>query len=257
MTPPGEPVFQKTVNSAGMTCVFCRILAGELPGTFVYRDARCAAFMDIKPVTPGHLLVVPLTHAAHLADLESAAAAHLMEVGHLLAAALRGSGLRCEGVNFFLADGEAAGQEVFHVHLHVLPRFRGDGFGLRFGPDHVERTRAELEQSAEPIVRALAPRSDPSPARYLVVEHFINGDPVPVYRRFRAEGRLMPPGLEFVSSWITEDMTRCYQVMETADRGALDEWMARWADLVDFEVHTVISSRQVQERLGPLGSGEP
>jgi len=239
-----------------MSCVFCRIVAGELPGTFVYRDERCAAFMDIKPVNPGHLLVVPLNHATQLADLDGAAAAHLMEVGHRLAGALRGSGLRCEGVNFFLADGEAAGQEVFHVHLHVFPRFQGDGFGLRFGPDYVERSRAELEQSAGPIVRALAPRSDQSPARYLVVEHFRNGDPVPVYRRFRAQGRLMPGGLEFVSSWITEDLTCCYQVVEAADRGALDEWMARWADLVDFEVHPVLSSGQVQERLGPLETAE-
>ena len=235
-----------------MTCVFCRIVAGELPGTFVYRDERCAAFMDIKPVNPGHLLVVPLHHATHLADLDGAAAAHLMEVGHRLAGALRGSGLRCEGVNFFLADGAAAGQEVFHVHLHVLPRFQGDGFGLRFGPNHVERSRAELEQSAGQILGALVPRSDLSPARYLVIEHFRNGDPVPVYRRFRAEGRLMPEGLEFVSSWITEDLTRCYQVVQAADRGALDEWIARWADLVDFEVHPVLSSGQVQERLGPL-----
>ena len=239
-----------------MSCVFCRILSGELPGTFVFRDDRCAAFMDIKPVNPGHLLVVPLNHASHLADLDAAAAAHLMEVGHRLAGALRGSGLRCEGVNFFLADGKAAGQEVLHVHLHVLPRFQGDGFGLRFGPDYVERSRAELEESAGPIVRALAPRSDHSPARYLIVEHYINGDPVPVYRRFRAEGRMMPPGLDFVSSWITEDLTRCYQVVETADRGALDEWMARWADLVDFEVYPVVSSGQAQERLGPLETAE-
>ena len=239
-----------------MTCVFCRILAGELPGTFVYRDARCAAFMDIKPVNPGHLLVVPLKHATHLADLDRAAAGHLMEVGHRLAGALRASGLRCEGVNFFLADGEAAGQEVFHVHLHVLPRFQGDGFGLRFGPDYVERSRAELEGSAGQILRALASGSGQGPARYLVIEHFRNGDPVPVYRRFQEKGRLMPDGLAFVSSWITEDLTRCYQVVESADRGALDEWMRRWADLVDFEVHPVLSSGQVQERLGPLETVE-
>ena len=94
------------------------------------------------------------------------------------------------------------------------------------------------------------------PARYLVIEHFRNGDPVPVYHRFRTQGRLMPDGLEFVSSWITDDLTRCYQVVETADRGALDEWMRRWADLVDFEVHPVLSSAQVQERLGPLENVE-
>jgi hypothetical protein len=120
----------------------------------------------------------------------------------------------------------------------------------------MERSRAELERSAQSIHQALGPGPSLPPARYLLVEHFRNGDPVPVYRRFRTQGRLMPEGLKFVSSWITEDLTRCYQVMESADRGALDEWMSHWADLVDFEVHTVISSRQVQERLGPLGSGE-
>ena len=94
-------------------CVFCRILAGELPASFVYRDDRCAAFMDIQPVNAGHLLVVPVRHASFLADMDGAAAAELMRVGHAAAAALRASELRCEGVNFFLADGEAAMQEVF------------------------------------------------------------------------------------------------------------------------------------------------
>ena len=87
--------------------------------------------------------------------------------------------------------------------------------------------------------------------QYLVIEHFRNGDPVPVYRRFRAEGRLAPEGLGYVSSWITEDLTRCYQIMETADRGLLDQWMAQWSDLVDFEVMPVLSSAEVQERLAP------
>ncbi len=84
---------------------------------------------------------------------------------------------------------------------------------------------------------------------YLVIEHFRNRDPIPVYRRFRAEGRLMPEGLGYVSSWITEDLTRCYQVMEAADRGLLDEWIGRWSDLMDFDVMPVLSSAQVQERL--------
>lgn len=87
--------------------------------------------------------------------------------------------------------------------------------------------------------------------QYLVIEHFRNGDPVPVYRRFRAEGRLAPEGLGYVSSWITEDLSRCYQIMETADRGLLDQWMAQWSDLVDFEVVPVLSSAEVQQRLAP------
>ncbi|HSQ32458.1 MAG TPA: HIT family protein [Gemmatimonadaceae bacterium] len=138
-------------------CVFCRILAGELPASFVYRDDHCAAFMDIRPVNPGHLLVVPVRHATYLADLEGDIAARLMRVAHDAAAALRASSLRCEGVNFFLADGEAAMQEVMHVHLHVFPRFRGDGFGLRFSPEYYTRRadRTELDETAATLSRLL------------------------------------------------------------------------------------------------------
>jgi histidine triad (HIT) family protein len=138
-------------------CIFCRILAGELPGTFVHRDDRCAAFMDIQPVNAGHLLVVPVRHAEYLADLDAETAAHMMRVAHRLVAALRSSGLRCEGVNLFLADGKAAMQEVPHAHLHVFPRFRGDGFGLRFAPTYFERPpRSELETVASQVRTALA-----------------------------------------------------------------------------------------------------
>ncbi|MBV9880867.1 MAG: HIT family protein [Gemmatirosa sp.] len=137
-------------------CVFCRILAGELPGTFVHRDADVAAFMDIQPVNPGHVLVVPVRHATHLADLDAESAARLMAVAHRVVAAIRASGVRCEGVNLFLADGEAAMQEVPHVHLHVFPRWRGDGFGLRFGPDYKRKpARAALESVASQIRAAL------------------------------------------------------------------------------------------------------
>jgi diadenosine tetraphosphate (Ap4A) HIT family hydrolase len=134
-------------------CIFCDIVSGAAPASFVHRDEYCVAFMDIRPVNRGHLLVVPIGHATHLADMDAETAAHLSRVAHGLAAALRRSGLRCEGVNLFLADGEAAGQEVFHVHLHVLPRFRGDGFGLRFGPDYVVRSREELDEAAAAIRR--------------------------------------------------------------------------------------------------------
>ena len=133
-------------------CIFCRILAGEAPASFVYRDARCAAFMDIQPVTPGHLLIIPNRHAADLAELHPEDGAQLFRVAQQLGAALRQSGLPCEGVNLFLADGVAAGQEVFHVHLHVIPRFRGDGFGLRFPPTYgLHPERWELDEIAASI----------------------------------------------------------------------------------------------------------
>ncbi len=126
--------------------VFGQILRGAAPATFVYRDALVSAFMDIQPVNPGHVLVVPNAPAASLADLDVETGAQLFRVGQRVAAALRQSGLRCEGVNLFLADGAAAMQEVFHVHLHVFPRFAGDGFGLRFSEHYARKPpRAALE----------------------------------------------------------------------------------------------------------------
>jgi len=135
-------------------CTFCEILAGKLPSSMVYQDECCSAFMDIQPVNTGHVLVIPNHHAASLAELDEEAGGHMFIVGQRVAQALRQSGLKCEGVDLFLADGEAAGQEVFHVHLHVFPRYRGDGFGFRFGPDYRNSpSRAGLDMVAE-IIRA-------------------------------------------------------------------------------------------------------
>src|SRR5258708_28081001 len=85
--------------------------------------------------------------------------------------------------------------------------------------------------------------------QYLVIEDFRDRDPVPVYRRFRGRGRLAPEGLKYVGSWITEDLARCYQVMECADRSLLDQWLSEWLDLVDFEILPVLSSAEAQARL--------
>jgi len=85
----------------------------------------------------------------------------------------------------------------------------------------------------------------------MVVEHFKNKDAAPVYRRFRQNGRMAPEGLVYVSSWVDENFERCYQLMETSDRALLDEWMANWSDLVDFEVHPVLRSKDAAERIAP------
>ena len=86
---------------------------------------------------------------------------------------------------------------------------------------------------------------------YMIIERFRDGDAVPVYRRFRERGRMAPEGLTYVASWVTDDMTRCYQIMEAPERALLEQWMANWGDLVDFEVQEVISSREAVERIGP------
>ena len=84
---------------------------------------------------------------------------------------------------------------------------------------------------------------------FMIVEHFRAGDARPVYERFRARGRLAPDGLAYVSSWVTSDLTRCYQVMECDDRALLDQWVRAWEDLVEFEVHPVITSSEANARV--------
>ena len=138
-------------------CVFCDIVAGRLPASVLYRDDLCIAFMDITPVNAGHLLIVPIKHAKCLADLDPEAGGVLFKVAQRLSAAVRKSGLKAEGINLLLADGEAAGQEVFHLHLHVLPRFPGDGFGHRFPATYGQHpTREQLDSNADAIKLAIA-----------------------------------------------------------------------------------------------------
>ena len=86
-------------------------------------------------------------------------------------------------------------------------------------------------------------------ALFMVVEHFRNGDAAPVYQRFRERGRLAPEGVTYVGSWVDEPMTKCFQVMETADRALLEQWMSAWSDLVDFEVHPVVTSTEAAQRM--------
>jgi uncharacterized protein DUF3303 len=86
---------------------------------------------------------------------------------------------------------------------------------------------------------------------FMVIETFRNGDPVPVYRRFRDRGRLMPEGIEYRGSWVTEDLRRCYQVMECDDVALLETWMANWNDVTDFEVIPVVTSADAVAAVAP------
>jgi hypothetical protein len=88
-------------------------------------------------------------------------------------------------------------------------------------------------------------------ALYMIVESYRNGDPVPVYRRFRERGRLAPEGLRYVDSWVTHDLKRCFQLMECEDPQLLERWMANWRDLVDFEVVPVLTSHQAVDIIAP------
>ena len=86
---------------------------------------------------------------------------------------------------------------------------------------------------------------------YMIIEDFRDGDPVPIYRRFRDSGRQQPDGLIYHGSWVTEDLTRCYQMMECDDPQLLDQWMSRWADVMSFQVVPVVTSAEVVEAVGP------
>lgn len=133
-------------------CIFCKIARGRAPASIVYEDESTLAFMDIQPMNPGHVLVVPKAHGAYLEDLPAGRSGPILETARKVAGALRGSGLRCEAVSLYLANGKEAGQEVFHVHMHVIPRFRGDGFGIRVGPTYGRvADREELDAIATKI----------------------------------------------------------------------------------------------------------
>jgi Protein of unknown function (DUF3303) len=86
---------------------------------------------------------------------------------------------------------------------------------------------------------------------YMIIERFRDGDPVPVYRRFRERGRMAPEGVRYVGSWVTTDLSLCYQVMECDERQLLDEWVASWQDLVDFEVIPVLTSPEAAAAVAP------
>jgi len=133
-------------------CVFCKILDGVYPISQFYEDNLCVGLMTIEPVNTGHAMVIPRGHHPYLADMPSELAGHIFQIGHKLAAAIRSCGVPCDGINMFVADGEAASQEVFHFHLHVYPRVENDGFGFRFDERHFQTPpRAELNRVAKLI----------------------------------------------------------------------------------------------------------
>lgn len=116
-----------------MSCVFCAIVAGEAPAIRVYEDDGYLALLDIRPMVPGHTLVIPKAHHVDLTDTPAPVLAAMMTIGQRVALAARASGLHADGSNLVINDGKAAFQSVFHIHLHVAPRRRGDKMSLATG----------------------------------------------------------------------------------------------------------------------------
>lgn len=143
-------------SDEGTDCVFCGIVAAPSTSDIVWEEESVLAFMDVNPVTDGHVLVVPKDHSVGLTDIPPEVAGRMMTVAQRLARALKDSDLRCEGVNLFFADGEEAFQEIFHSHLHVFPRFPDDGFTI--GAHWNGRSKESLSASAGLIRDALTLR---------------------------------------------------------------------------------------------------
>jgi histidine triad (HIT) family protein len=136
-------------------CIFCATSACGAERSLVYEDEACVAIMDIAPLNRGHVLVIPRRHAVGLEDLDDATGSRVFTTAMRVSAALRRSSIQPDGINLFLADGEAAGQEVFHAHLHVLPRFTGDGLRIERAGGNVLAAREELDQVASSIRQEL------------------------------------------------------------------------------------------------------
>jgi histidine triad (HIT) family protein len=134
-------------------CVFCKIVAGQIPSTRVYEDAHTLAFMDIGHVNPGHTLVAVKEHAENLFALDEAQAAAVARTSARVARAIRDA-FSPEGLSVYQANGEAAGQTVFHYHVHLLPRHAGDGMELAWPLKNPPRER--LEEYAARIRAAIA-----------------------------------------------------------------------------------------------------
>ncbi|MFG1499552.1 HIT family protein [Halobacteriovorax sp. XZX-3] len=137
-------------------CIFCEILKSEADASFVYKNDKVTAFMDLNPINKGHVLVIPNEHHERFSTVNSDMVGEMFNVAQNILKAIEKSDISCEGANLFLSDGEIAGQEVPHSHLHIAPRFTGDGHRMGFsGTDPDESSRDKLNETAKLIADKL------------------------------------------------------------------------------------------------------
>jgi len=150
--------------TAAAHCIFCDLIQGAAEVSICYEDAEAIAFMDIQPVNPGHVLVVHRHHYEGLHDLPRDLGMHLLEVAMRLASVVK-TATECPGMNMVVNSGAAAGQDVFHYHVHLIPRREGDGFDIPLpfpGSEMPDRTL--LDAMAARIIAVLRdPMRDPAP----------------------------------------------------------------------------------------------
>ncbi len=135
-----------------MDCIFCAIVAGEIPATKVYEDEHVLAFMDIAPANPGHTLVIPKQHYRNIFDMPTEIGSKIMQAAILIANAIRAA-LNPDGLNLFQSNEAAAFQTVFHFHLHLIPRWESDPLRLPWRPS--EGDMEDIGNTAAKIREAL------------------------------------------------------------------------------------------------------
>lgn len=129
------------------SCIFCKILAGEIPSVSVYEDECFRAILDVSPAARGHVIILPKEHAADIFELSEETASKLMPVAKKIAEAVK-KATGCEGINILQNNGAAAGQTVFHLHVHIIPRYEKDTVSIGWKPGE---TPADMETIAEEI----------------------------------------------------------------------------------------------------------
>lgn len=125
-------------------CIFCKIANGEIPSATLYEDEDFRVILDLGPASKGHALILPKTHAANIYELSDELAAKAMVLAKKMAGKMT-EALNCDGFNIVQNNGEVAGQTVFHFHMHLIPRYKGDGVGLTWTPGELtDEVRKEI-----------------------------------------------------------------------------------------------------------------
>lgn len=142
------------------SCIFCEILAGNLEGSFVFRDLEVCAFMDINPINQGHVLILPIQHHERVSQVPEPILGKMLSLAKDIQAQLGKANINCEASNFFISDGEQAGQEVPHAHLHLVPRSSSDQVRIQIRSQaNIPNDRASLNLLAAKLAKSLTESS--------------------------------------------------------------------------------------------------
>ena len=133
-------------------CIFCKINKGEIPSTTIYEDDDFKVMLDINPASKGHAVILPKNHAANIFELEDEDAEKIFKVARKCASAMK-EVLHCDGINILQNNGEAAGQTVFHLHVHLIPRYNGDTVNITWKPLNPEENAAQMADAIRAAIR--------------------------------------------------------------------------------------------------------